>query len=278
MGLEIFEKQLLEMYEIYDFHHACAILSSDFQEQLEEIVDVLKDFRLLREDIVTRGGRKSPIANRIDSAFSDLGWEEKGYETSVTINGIEEKTPTHKFDCVKGRVALEIQWNNKDPFFDRDLRNFRNLFEKGAISVGVLITRSSELQEIFKILDKGDSYGASTTHMNKLMDRIDNRGAGGCPLLVIGISPLAYRTSADEEEIALVDNYNSNLINWILTEDECEFHGMNAITRSLMAKGGLSMGRPYGSKVRDINEDFIRRKFINRHLSKEERISLYENS
>lgn len=42
-------------------------------------------------------------------------------------------------------LALEIEWNNKDPFFDRDLENFKRLHAEGAISVGVLITRGASL-------------------------------------------------------------------------------------------------------------------------------------
>ena len=46
-----------------------------------------------------------------------------------------------------GSIALEIEWNNKDPFFDRDLDNFQRLHGEGAISVGVIVTRGSSLQE-----------------------------------------------------------------------------------------------------------------------------------
>lgn len=73
-------------------------------------------------------------------------------------------SPTHKVDCYKNRVALEIEWNNKDPFFDRDLNNFRLLFDLRAISIGVIVTRCDELQLIFNDLGRGASYGASTTH------------------------------------------------------------------------------------------------------------------
>ena len=45
------------------------------------------------------------------------------------------------------RVALEIEWNNKDPFFDRDLENFKRLHVDGAISVGIIVTRGRSLQE-----------------------------------------------------------------------------------------------------------------------------------
>ena len=65
------------------------------------------------------------------------------------MDGNETDTPTHKVDCFRNRIALEIEWNNKDPFYDRDLNNFRLLFDLRAISVGVIITRCDDLQDIF---------------------------------------------------------------------------------------------------------------------------------
>ncbi|HSV23752.1 MAG TPA: BglII/BstYI family type II restriction endonuclease [Xanthobacteraceae bacterium] len=38
-------------------------------------------------------------------------------------------------------MALEIEWNNKDSFFDRDLENFKRLHADGAISVGIIVMR-----------------------------------------------------------------------------------------------------------------------------------------
>ena len=46
----------------------------------------------------------------------------------------------------KGTFALEIEWNNKDPFFGRDLENFKRLHADGVISIGGIITRGSSLQ------------------------------------------------------------------------------------------------------------------------------------
>jgi hypothetical protein len=100
--------------------------------------------------------------------------------------------PTHKVDCFRNRIAVEIEWNNKDPFYDRDLNNFRLLFDLRAISAGVIITRCDELQSIFKELGRGASYGASTTHMSKLLPRIEGGSGAGCPLLIIGISKKLY--------------------------------------------------------------------------------------
>jgi hypothetical protein len=46
-----------------------------------------------------------------------------------------------------GTIALEIEWNNKDPFFDRDLENFKRLHSDGGISLGIIITRGASLQD-----------------------------------------------------------------------------------------------------------------------------------
>ena len=87
---------------------------------------------------------------------------------------------------------MEIEWNNKDPFFDRDLNNFRLLFDLRAVSVGIIITRSDELQDIFNELGRGLSYGASTTHMSKLLPRIEGGSGGGCPIIAFGITKKCY--------------------------------------------------------------------------------------
>lgn len=76
-------------------------------------------------------------------------------------------------------------------------KNFRLLFELRAISVGIIITRCDELQHIFDMLGRGASYGASTTHMSKLLPRLEGGGGAGCPVLVIGISKEVY-TEDDE--------------------------------------------------------------------------------
>ena len=90
------------------------------------------------------------------------------------------------------KTVFCFTWNNKDPFFDRDLNNFRFLFDLRAISVGIIITRCDALQEVFDSLGRGTSYGASTTHMSKLLPRIEGGGGAGCPILVFGITKNLY--------------------------------------------------------------------------------------
>lgn len=177
---------------MHEWKHACAVLRGDFPDEWADLVTVLCEFRLLESDIRRPGGRKSPVATKIDKHFNRLGWREKSFDTKMVVDAHTMEAPTHKVDCYKNRIALEIEWNNKDPFFDRDLNNFRLLFELRAISVGVIITRCDELQDIFDELGKGDSYGASTTHLSKLLPRIEGGGGGGCPILVFGISRKLY--------------------------------------------------------------------------------------
>jgi hypothetical protein len=192
MSIELLPEFILEHYELHEWKHSCAILKGDFPEEWTDIISLLNEFRLYKSWITNPGGSKSKISEFLDSYLYGRGWVEKEFNTQVVVDEHIMDAPTHKVDCFRNRVAIEIEWNNKDPFYDRDLNNFRLLFDLRAISVGVIITRCDELQEIFKELGRGSSYGASTTHMSKLLPRIEGGSGAGCPLLVIGISKKLY--------------------------------------------------------------------------------------
>ena len=179
-------------YECYEWKHASAILTQDFPAEWSDIIDVLTSFRLKKSWIAVGGGSKSAVSAYIDGYLTRRGWQEKQFRTGVIVDGVQLDSPTHKVDCYRNGVALEIEWNNKDPFYDRDLNNFRLLFDLRTVSVGVIITRSDELQDIFSSLGRGSSYGNSTTHMSKLLPRIWGGGGAGCPLIVFGITKKLY--------------------------------------------------------------------------------------
>jgi hypothetical protein len=180
-------------YEILEWRHALAILKGEFCEQFTDLCEVLSIFELRESSITQGGGGKSLVSGFLDGELYKRGWSEKGFDTATVIDGTTYKTPTHKIDCVKGRIALDIEWNNKTEFYDRDLNNFRMLHTLGAISVGIIVTRDSRLQsEVFQPLNIGKKYGASTTHLNKLIPKVEGGGAGGCPLLVIAVKSGAY--------------------------------------------------------------------------------------
>lgn len=192
MSTELLPKQILEGFEIHEWRHATAILSEDFPQEFADICEVLTHFRLLKSQIIVGGKNKSKVAGWIDKELAKRGWIEKRFETKITVDSTVTDSPTHAVDCFKNRVAFEIEWNNKDPFFDRDLNNFRLLFDLRAISVGVILTRCDELQVLFDSLGRGSSYGQSTTHMSKLLPRVNGGGGAGCPILVFGIKRSLY--------------------------------------------------------------------------------------
>ncbi len=121
MSIELIPAFLLEHYEIHEWKHASAILKYEFPNEWRDVVETLSDFRFSRIWISVGGGRKSKVSEAIDSELYKRGWEEKQFQTVIVIDGVRSETPTHQIDCFCNRVALEIESNNKDPFFDRDL-------------------------------------------------------------------------------------------------------------------------------------------------------------
>jgi hypothetical protein len=196
--LHLVPADIQEAYLVKEWRNATGVLATACPEEWADIQAVLRGFRLLRSEILVGGGNRSLISQRIDSAFYARGWIEKGFATAITLDGTTFDSPTHAVDCLKGGVALEMEWNNKDPFFDRDLNNFRLLFELRAIQVGVIITRSWELQALFRQLGKGASYGKATTHHEKLWPKLEGGGGGGCPVLTFAIRPGHFEDDGPE--------------------------------------------------------------------------------
>jgi len=182
-----------ERYDVHEWRNGLAILSAAHPAEWRDLQSTLRDFELRRSELVTPGGSKSKIANRFDDGLKARGWQEKRFDTSIVVDGSERKSPTHEVDVCKGKVAVEVEWNNKDPFYDRDLNNFRLLFDLRVIDVGIIITRSTELNGFDREVGRETtSLGASSTHLNKLLPRIEGGGGGGCPLVVFAITKACY--------------------------------------------------------------------------------------
>lgn len=194
---------LWDKYEIKEWRNATGVLETACGAEWAEVITVLREFQLLASEVRVGGGNRSLISRRIDEPLYAKGWEEKAFQTAIVVDDNRIESPTHGVDCFKGGVAVEMEWNNKDPFFDRDLNNFRLLFDLRAIQVGIVITRSWELQEIFKSLGKGSSYGKATTHHEKLWPKVEGGGAGGCPILTFAIKPAAFVDDGEEAYEAL---------------------------------------------------------------------------
>jgi CRISPR-associated protein Csd2 len=225
--LELFPDEFHKLYEVYSYRNALHVLSRACEAEFDQIIDTLVGFRINTIDMVTPGGNKSKIARAMEDLLKPLHWNETRIVADLNITRItrvrelrvvqsgknkgqtkgrsrenreQYKIPNfvagHKVDFVKGRVAFDMEWNSKDQTFDRDLNAVRALYECNIVAAGVLLTRSAELVPLFREIqnrtniDKfASKYGASTTWMKKLTDRLDAGRAGGCPILAIGIKP-----------------------------------------------------------------------------------------
>lgn len=205
---------LLNKFEFYNYGHALEILHHAFPKEWSELQECLRKLKLSIENIRKSGGNESPIPKKFDEVLYPYGWREIRISGDLTVKKYPRQTAQrrgrfaeepyevetikgyidgHNIDFLKNRVAFDLEWNSKDQTFDRDLLAMRTYFDCGLIDVGVIVTRSEGLNDIFRQEkdEKGQSlikkYGASTTWMGKLLYRLDSRRNGGCPVLAIGI-------------------------------------------------------------------------------------------
>ncbi len=147
-------------YDVLALHHAAAILQHDMPNAINDIEDVLLGLEIPVEEIVSGGGGEAPSTQRKRRRLTELGWAKSNVTVRKLVGfdevEVETQSLSHEIDHVKkfGEYvfALEIEWNNKDPFFDRDLESFKRLHAEGAISVGAIITRGASLQQNLKRL------------------------------------------------------------------------------------------------------------------------------
>ena len=206
--LKYIDADVLERLDFYDYGHALEILHESFPCEWREIQESLRLLKLTVNDIVSPGGNESSIPKKFDNVLYPYGWREirisgdllvkkyprqlaqrrglfadEPYETEI----IEKYIDGHNIDFLKNRVAFDLEWNSKDQTFDRDLLAMRTYFDCGQIDCGIIVTRSKELNEVFKQLGVMAKYGASTTWIGKLIARLESRRNGGCPILAVGI-------------------------------------------------------------------------------------------
>ncbi|MDR5654489.1 BglII/BstYI family type II restriction endonuclease [Ruixingdingia sedimenti] len=146
----MFQRLIAAGFDVAIRNHAGAILTVDFPEVAAELEEALLDVRIPVEELVGSGGGEAQSTQRLRRRLYTAGWPKHNFDFRLIVDGVETVANSHEIDHVRradgGTIALEIEWNNKDPFFDRDLENFQRLHAQSAISVGVLITRGASLQ------------------------------------------------------------------------------------------------------------------------------------
>ena len=138
-------------FDVLTRNHAEAILAHDFAEETAALIFELLGFRVSVSELMIGGGGESGQTQRLRHSLDDLGWRKHNFAVQVVVDGRPRDGVSHEVDHVlttqAGTLALEIEWNNKDPFFDRDLENFQRLHGLSAISLGVIVTRGHSMQE-----------------------------------------------------------------------------------------------------------------------------------
>lgn len=200
--------ELSKKFEFHNFGHALEILPQAYPNEWSELMEALLNFSIPLSEVTAAGGNESAIPKRFDDLLYPKGWREiritgdllikmyprksaqrKGAFSSAPSDQkiIEGYIDGHNIDFIKNKVAFDLEWNSKDQTFDRDLLAMRTYFDCGLIDVGIIVTRSEELNEIFRAQGVRAKYGASTTWIGKLLYRLKSRRNGGCPILAIGI-------------------------------------------------------------------------------------------
>ena len=138
-------------FDVQTENHAKAVLTKDSPMPLGELCAALAAVRIADVELIRGGGGEASFTQRLQRSLTELGWIKRNIVIRKTVDGRERAAISHEIDHVRrtgnGAIALEIEWNNKDPFLDRDLENFQRLHSEGAISVGVIVTRGKSLQD-----------------------------------------------------------------------------------------------------------------------------------
>lgn len=178
------------------------ILSQAFPDLFADIVENLEGFSIEIEEITAGGGSRAEHTKRHDNGLEARGWGTHRVSIEKRIDGQPVyRVRNHEIDVFSmgpgnsyPGIAVEMEWNNKDPFFHRDLANFATLHNEGVIAAGVIVTRGPNLQRWLECLAAVDmvqktKYGKATTHWDKLLPMVNVGGGGQCPLLLVGIDP-----------------------------------------------------------------------------------------
>ena len=201
---------IAELYEVYDWRHASTVISVDCPDEWEDLCQALRAFSFTERQVRMPGGSKSEIPKTFSRILKPKDWHESKLTAKRVVDDSVVEEDSHKIDFLKGRIACDLEWNSKDQTFDRDLYAFSAFWAYSRISAGVLVTRSNELDPWFaklgnalnkdgEVTDKlvKAKYGASTTHMGKLIPRLSAGRSGGCPVLLFGITTKLLREPGD---------------------------------------------------------------------------------
>lgn len=236
--------------------HAGAILRVDFAAETAALAEALLAVRIPVAELVGSGGGEAPHTQRLRRRLSAAGWPKHVFRVELSVDGATREAVSHEIDHVRradgGVLALEIEWNNKDPFFDRDLENFQRLHAQSAISVGIMVTRGAALQAAMPALveqalrDAGVVDEAGALARFDMKDRtarqraaVARRVAGGAPF------PRAFAAAF------AADKYPTSTTHWSKLMDRAA-RGVGAPCPLLLVGLPASAVTPYSAATEEL--------------------------
>lgn len=210
---DVMPREALDHWSFMETNSASAVMNAVCPEEWKDIINILSTYRLNPKYWLRAGGNRGDIAEQIDTAFHEKGWQEtrldlstKGLLFSKDSEKIGELPEVYQegylVDNFKNRVVLDVEWNAKDGNLDRDLAAYRSWYEAGVISAGVVITKDrlsllrlarqlwADYQETLPEEQRTkklpiDLTTSTVTAFDKAQMRVRRGVMGSCPVLIV---------------------------------------------------------------------------------------------
>jgi predicted metal-dependent phosphoesterase TrpH len=95
--LHLIPTDVAQNYEVHEWRNAAGVLSTAHPTEWQDVIDALRAFEFRRSEVLKGGGRKSVIANRIDSFLEERGWKEKKFATKIRVDEEEREITQAKY-------------------------------------------------------------------------------------------------------------------------------------------------------------------------------------
>jgi len=164
----MFSKIRKKGWEIEDKDNALLIAGSYFKKEFKELDDALSKFTIPVTDFIRSGGNQAEPTKRLKKIVDSFDWGKNNVESETkvvfsdkSLEPITTKAVSHEIDHLgtdsrkERKFSLEIEWNNKDEFFDRDFAAVKGLYEMGVIEFGIIILKGDTFNEkATKVIEK----------------------------------------------------------------------------------------------------------------------------
>jgi len=145
-------------WDVLSLNFADIILASEFEAQTIHLLDSLMQAKFsVAESIIKSGGGLATQTQALASEFNKIGKKNiisvsRQIEFERDHAPISTEDSSHEIDHLAVNeigqfLAIEIEWNNKDEFYDRDFQSLKRLYEMGVIEAGVIVTRGQSLED-----------------------------------------------------------------------------------------------------------------------------------